>query len=189
MTKRSFAGWCAVWLIVTTAGVVGAQQPAYQSKPVTATATIEAIDKANRVVTLKGAGGNSVDVKAPDSMEGFNSLRVGDEVTATYYDAVVVYVRKPGEAAPASTGEASTTVRRKQLTPGSETRRERTFTVAIEAVDPKVPSVRVKGPQGRVLTMPVSDPKLVQNLKPGDTVDLTYYESLLVKVGRPAKKH
>jgi hypothetical protein len=180
MTGRSFAGWCAAFLILIAAGVVVAQQPADQSKPVTATATIEAIDKANRVVTLKGAGGNSVDVKAPDQMEGFNSLRVGDEVTATYYDAIVVYVRKPGETAPASTGEPSTT--------GSETRRERTFTVTIEAVDPKVPSVRVKGPQGRVLTMAVSDPKQLQNLKPGDTVDLTYYESLLVKVGRPARK-
>jgi hypothetical protein len=74
------------------------------------------------------------------------------------------------------------------LTPGSETRRERTLTVTIEAIDPKVPSVRVKGPQGRVLTMAVSDPKQLQTLEPGDTVDLTYYESLLVKVGRPARK-
>jgi hypothetical protein len=188
MTGRSFAGWCAGCLILAAASVVVAQQPAYQSKPVTATATIEAIDKANRVVTLKGAGGNSVDVTAPDQMEGFDSLRAGDEVTATYYDSIVVNVRKPGDTSPASTGEASTSIRRKQLTPGSETRRERTFTVTIEAVDPKAPSVRVKGPQGRVLTMAVSDPKQLQNLKPGDTVDLTYYESLLVRVGRPAKK-
>jgi hypothetical protein len=40
------------------------------------TRSIEAIDKANRVVTLKGPAGNSVDVKAPDQMEGFNSLKV-----------------------------------------------------------------------------------------------------------------
>jgi hypothetical protein len=39
-----------------------------------------------------------------------------------------------------------------------------------------------------VLTMAVSDPKQLQTLEPGDTVDLTYYESLLVKVGRPATK-
>ena len=185
MTGRSFAGWCAGCLILA-ASVVVAQQPAYQSKPVTATATIEAIDKANRVVTLKGPEGNSVDVKAPDQMEGFNSLKVGDQVTATYFNAVMLRARRPGD--PASTGEPATTVRRTERTPGSETRQERTFTVTVEAVDMKTPSLRVKGPQGRVVTMTVADPKQLQNLKAGDTVDVAYYESLLVKVGRPAKK-
>jgi hypothetical protein len=53
----------------------------------------------------------------------------------------------------------------------------------------KTPSVRVKGPLGRSLTLAVSDPKQLESLKAGDTVDLTYYESLLVKIGRPAKKN
>jgi hypothetical protein len=186
MTRRSFAGWPVVGLMLMATGLV-AQQPAYQSKPETVTATIEAIDKANRVVTLKGPEGNSVDVKAPDQMEGFDSLKVGDEVTATYFAAVMIRARKPGD--PASTGEPATTVRRTERTPGSETRQERTFTVTVEAVDMKAPSLRVKGPQGRVVTMAVADPKQLQNLKAGDTVDLTHYESLLVKVGRPAKKN
>jgi hypothetical protein len=185
MMRQSLAGWSVVGLMLMTTSLV-AQQPAYQSKPETVTATIEAIDKANRVVTLKGPEGNSFDVKAPDQMEGFNSLKVGDEVTANYFAAVMIRARKPGD--PASTGEPATTVRRTDRTPGSETRQERTFTVTVEAVDLKAPSLRVKGPQGRVVTMAVTDPKQLQNLKVGDTVDLTYYESLLVKVGRPAKK-
>jgi hypothetical protein len=185
MTRRSVQGWYGVGLILTTTSLL-AQQPALQSKPETITATIEAIDKASRVVTLKGPEGNSVDVKAPDQLEGFNSLRVGDEVTATYFAAVMIRARKPGD--PVATGEPATTVRRTERTPGSDTRQERTFTVTVEAVDAKAPSLRVKGPQGRVATMAVADPKQLQNLKVGDTVDLTYYESLLVKVGRPAKK-
>jgi hypothetical protein len=185
MTRRSLAGWYVVLMLMTTSLV--AQQPAYQSKPVTVTATIEAIDKANRLVTLRGPEGNSVDVKAPDQMEGFNSLKVGDQVTATYFAAVMIRARKAGD--PVSGGEPATTVRRTERTPGSETRQERTFTATVEAVDMKAPSLRVKGPQGRVLTVAVTDPKQLQNLKAGDTVDLTYYESLLVKVGRPANKH
>ena len=185
MTRRSFAGGYAVGLMLMTASAV-AQQPAYQSKPQTITSTIEAIDKANRIVTLKGPKGNSVDGKAPDQLEGFNTLKVGDEVTATYFDALMIRARKPGD--PAATGEPATTVRRTERTPGSDTRQERTFTVTVEAVDLKAPSLRVKGPQGRVVTMTVADPKQLQNLKAGDTVDLTYFESLLVKVGRPAKK-
>ena len=184
-TKCSVPGWYVVGLILMTTSVL-AQQPALQSKPETITATIEAIDKASRVVTLKGPEGNSVDVKASDQLEGFNSLRVGDEVTATYFAAVMIRARKPGD--PVATGEPATTVRRTERTPGSDTRQERTFTVTVEAVDTKAPSLRVKGPQGRVVTMAVADPKQLQNLKVGDTVDLTYYESLLVKVGRPAKK-
>jgi hypothetical protein len=185
MTRRSFTGWYGVGLMLLTTNLV-AEQPALQSKPVTVTATIEAIDKANRVVTLKGPEANSVDVKAPDQMEGFNSLKVGDEVTATYFAAVMIRARKPGD--PVSTGEPATTVRRTERTPGSDTRQERTFTVTVEAIDTKAPSLRVKGPQGRVVTMTVADPEQLQNLKAGDTVDLTYFESLLVKVGRPAKK-
>ena len=93
MTRRSFAGWYVVGLMLMTTGLV-AQQPVYQSKPETITATIEAIDKANRVVTLKGPKGSSVDFKAPDQLEGFNSLKVGDEVTATY-KAGILEVRYP----------------------------------------------------------------------------------------------
>ena len=114
------------------------------------------------------------------------NLKVGDEVTATYFAAVMLRARKPGD--PAATGEPATTVRRTERKPGSDTRQERTFTVTVEAVDMKAPSLRVKGPQGRVVTMTVADPKQLQNLEAGDTIDLTYFESLLVKVGRPAKK-
>jgi hypothetical protein len=159
------------------------QTPAAQAAPVTINATIEAIDKANRVVTLKGPKGNSIEVKAPEQMEGFNSLRVGDLVSATYFEAVAVQVRKPGDPAPSSDPE--TTVARKDRKPGSETRRQQTFRATVEAVDAAVPSVRVKGPQGRAVVLRLEDPKLLQNLKVGDSVDVTYFESLLVKVARP----
>jgi len=38
--------------------------------------------------------------------------------------------------------------------------------------------------RGRVETMMVRDPTQLQGVKVGDTIDVTYYESLLVKVGR-----
>ena len=91
------------------------QKPAPESTPVTRTATIEFIDKANRTVTLKGPAGNSVEIKAPEQMEGFNSLRVGDQVTATYFAAIAVNLRKPGDPAPAAA--PTTTTQRKDRTP------------------------------------------------------------------------
>jgi hypothetical protein len=164
-----------------------AQGGVVESKPVTLTATIEAIDKANRTVTLKGPKGNSVEVKASEQMEGFNRLKVGDQVSATYFEAVVVELRKPG--APASTGKPVTTVMRKDRKPRAEARREQTFTVTIQAIDTAAASVTVKGPQGRVMSLQVNDPKQLQAVKAGDTVDLTYVESLLINVAPPPRKN
>jgi hypothetical protein len=161
-----------------------AQEARSQSAPVTLTATIAAIDNATRTITLTGAGGTPVQVQAPDEMEGFNALRVGDVVTATYFEALAVSVRKPGSPAPPAPTDTTMT-QRKDRAPGSETRRQVSFTVTIEAIDQKAPSLTVKGPQGRVVTLSVRDATQLQNLKAGDSVDVTYYESLLVKVARP----
>ena len=176
---------CAALLTLQPVRGRAEQTPIPETKPVTVTATIEAIDKATRTVTLKRQNGTSLPIIAPDEMEGFNSLRVGDIVTATYFEALAVNVRKPGDPAPS--GSPSTVTRRKDRTPGSETRREQTFTVTIEAIDPKAPSVTVKGPQGRVASFLVRDPAQLQRVKVGDTVDVTYYESLLIKVARAPK--
>ena len=61
---------------------------------VTRTATMEAIDKANRTVTLKGSAGDG-QIKAPEQMEGFNNLRVGDQVTGNLFRR---YRRQPAQA-------------------------------------------------------------------------------------------
>jgi hypothetical protein len=175
---------CAAAFLATMAIHVGAQQAAYKSKPVTLNATIAAIDKTSRVVTLKGPTGN-FEVQASDEMQGFNSLKVGDQVKATYYEAMVLHAVKPG-AAP-SAYPPTTTVTRKDRAPGSVRRREQNFIVTIEEIDMKAPSVRVKGPQGRTRTFVLSDPKQFQGLKAGDTVEVTYYESLLVEVTRAPK--
>jgi hypothetical protein len=176
-------GVAIAMLLVLAAGA--SSQTIYESEPVTSTATIDAIDKATRVVTLKTATGALVDVTAPAEMEGFNSLKVGDQVSATYYEAVVVHLRKPGDPAPS--GTPTTIVRRKDRQPGSETMRQRTVRVTVDAVDAKAPSLTVKTPEGRARTLKVTNAALLQNIKVGDSLDATLHESLLVSVTRPRK--
>lgn len=183
MTIKSASAWLFL-LAVTTASLV-AQQATTESKPVTRTATVVAIDKANRIVTLRNAQEAKIAVRAPEQMEGFDSLKVGDQVSATYFEAVVVRVRKPGD--PAASPDPQTTVTRKERTAGSEIRREQTYTVTIESLNLTGRSVRVKRGQEPAMTLAVREPQLLQGLKVGDTVDVTYYESLFVKV-TPAKR-
>src|SRR6476660_673471 len=86
--KRTIVLACCASLLVLEASILARQVP--PSKTTTVTATIEAIDTATRVVTLKGSAGQLVEVTAPAELQGFNNLRVGDHVTATSFDADVV---------------------------------------------------------------------------------------------------
>ena len=185
MTRTVRFACCAALLSCHPLPAGAGQLPTGQSTPVTITATIEAIDQANRAVTLKGPKGNSVEIKVADQLQGFNTLKVGDQVTATYFEAFAVNVRKPGDPAPPA-GPA-TTIERKERAPDAQARKQQTFTVTIQAVDPKTPSLTVKGPQGRSVELKVSDAKRLENVKVGDTVDVTYFESLMVKVSRAPK--
>jgi Cu/Ag efflux protein CusF len=184
MIRASGAGACAVVLLA--AGVVlAAQKPIYESEAKTVTATIEAVDKASRVVTLKTEAGTRLHVTAPQEMEGFNSLRVGDLVSARYFEAVVVRVARPGSPAPSS--EPATRVTRKDRVPGSETFTERTLRATITAVGTDTPSLTLKAADGSEHTMAVTDAAQLKALKVGDALDVTFYESRLVSVERPKK--
>ena len=184
MTRVIGLLFCALIVAGRPAYTTAAQALSPEST-VTVTATIEAVDKENRIVRLKRKGADPVDVKAPADMQGFSSLRAGDQVTATYFAAYAVEVRKPGDTPPPAA--PVTTTQRKERTPGSETRMERTIRVTVEAIDPKAPSLTVKGPEGRVVVLGLRDANQLQNIKVGDSVDVRYFESLLVKMSRPAR--
>jgi hypothetical protein len=157
-------------------------QSASNAKPTTIVATVEAIDQANRTVMLKGPQGNVAEVYVDETHKGFDTLKVGDSIKATYYESVVVQVRKEGEPAP-TTGDKSA------ITPrpgggGTTVARQVIATVTIKAIDPAVPSVTVEDPKGRVFSMRVQDPKRLDGVKAGDTVDVTYTQALLLSLGK-----
>ena len=179
------AGFAASAAVLGLLATPVAAQKTIESTPVSITATIEKVDKATRVVTLKGPKGNIVDVKAPDDMQGFDTLKVGDAMNVSYYEALAVNIRKPGTPPPST--EARTTVTRKELTPGGKALREQTFTVKVDAVDVAASTVVVTGPRGNTVPLKVADTEYLKTLKAGDTVDITYYESLAISFAKPKK--
>ena len=185
MIRALRAGVCTVLLVLPAGIAVAGQKPIYESEAKTVTATIEAVDKTSRVVTLKTEAGTRLHVTAPQEMEGFNSLRVGDLVSARYFEAVVVRLARPGSPAPSS--EPTVRVTRKDRAPGSETLSERTVRATITAVSKAPPLLTGKTADGLEHTMAVTDPAQLNGLKVGDVLDVTLYESRLVSVERPKK--
>ena len=185
MIRALRAAACANLLVLAAGTAALAQKPIYESEAKTVTATIEAVDKASRVVTLKTEAGNRLHVTAPQEMEGFNSLRVGDLVSARYFEAVVVRLARPGSPAPSS--EPAVRVMRKDRAPGSETMTERTVRATITAISKTPPLLTGRTADGLEHTMAVTDPAQLNALAVGDVLDVTMYESRLVSVERPKK--
>ena len=57
-------------------------------------AHITAIDAPTRELTVTGPMGKSVKLQVPDDIEGFEDLKVGDEVNARYTEAFAISVQK-----------------------------------------------------------------------------------------------
>jgi len=170
----------ALFLALAGTAMLAAQerQPLSVTEAVTVKATIEAIDKDNRIITLKGPRGNVFNVKADESVKRFDELKVGDVVSATYSESSAVHIRKPGDPAP----DKERVIVRPQSKPGTSVEDVRTMTVTVEAIDRNAQSVTVKDETGTNHTYRVRDPKRLEGVNVGDKVDIYYTVALLLKV-------
>jgi Cu/Ag efflux protein CusF len=186
---RMMAACVAVSLGLAAAALAQAPAAATRGEAVLAavqvTATVTKIDHKTREVTLKAEDGEEYSFVADPAVANLAQVQKGDLVSATYTEAVA-YEKKGGkaDAAAAVAGGAAPLGAK----PAAAVAGKVTATVAITAIDTKVPSVTFKGPGGNTRTIKVKDPAKLQGVSVGDTVELTYSEALAVKVEAAAKK-
>jgi hypothetical protein len=145
------------------------------------TATIQAIDSTKRTVTLRDEMGNEDEFAVSQDMQRFNELKVGQKVDITYYESLVLQVLKPGEQGLGTT-EAAGLSRAKGGLPAATLGSQDTRTVTITSVDPSVPSVTVTTSDGRSVTRKIEDKSLLDRVKPGDKVDITFTRAMITSV-------
>jgi hypothetical protein len=162
-----------------------AQVKTLPGESVTATATVEAIETSTRTLTIKNDKGIYETMQVPAEVKRFDALKIGDRITVRYYDNVVVCLKKPGEAAVELLGQEALTPSPGKM-PGGTAAAQQTVTLTVTAIDPKVPSITVKGPNGYVYSRKVTDKKALAQLKVGDQLDVTWTAAVLVSV-EPAK--
>jgi hypothetical protein len=175
----------AAAMVVGTFAPLAAQTKTVTGEQSTITASVEAIDHGNRTVTLKGPKGNYVTIAVPPDVQRFDSIKVGDKLTATYYENLVLALQKPGSKPKDSAEEALT--RSTSTKPGVTASKQRTITAEITAIDMKVPSISFKGPNGWAYSSKVEDKDALSKVKVGDKVDITWTEALLVGFDAPKK--
>jgi hypothetical protein len=152
---------------------------------VTVTATVTAIDQKTRAVTVKTTDGKDYSFIAGDAVKNLAQVAVGDVITATYTEALLYEVKSGGRTGASTTmGTARAAGGEK---PAGMVGQETTVTVTITAIDTATPSVTFKGPAGNVRTIKVQQPEKLKGVKVGDTVDITYAESVAVSVEKGKK--
>ena len=148
--------------------------------------TVQAVDATARTVTIKGETGNVVTLDVPQSVVRLNEVKVGDVVTAVYYDQVTV-TRHAAGTPDADRLEPPVPSSTPGALPGGTVAQRRVTTVTITGWDPATRVVTFTGPGGAAYSRRLvedTDAALMTGLKVGDRVDITRTEAVRVAVER-----
>ncbi len=145
--------------------------------------TVEAIDVPHRLVTVRGASGDSLTVYVDESVKTFPQASVGDQVRVRYVESMAFQLRKAGDTIQGFEVTDEST-RPKPGHPSAAASKEIKTTVKIEAVDQGGSRVTFTGPRGR-RTAQIQDASMrdyASKLRPGDNVEVTYKEALALSL-------
>jgi hypothetical protein len=178
--------------IAQTRDVVVASQPgaAGVAQTVEFSASITAIDKASRTITLKGPKGDEVKVVAGPEVKNFDQLKVGDTVQAKYVESLVLELKKGGGLPVAKTEQAGAASAKPGEKPAAVGGRQVKVVGNVTKVDAASQTVTVKGPE-RTVDLKVRNPEQFKLIAVGDQIEATYTEAMAVAVTpavKPAQK-
>jgi hypothetical protein len=152
------------------------------------TATVKAIDKKNRVVTLKYPDGKEAKIKCGPEVRNFAQIQVGDDVRAEFVESVELYIADSPEKP-----DANETVGMQRAPLGAKPSvkavESAEVKATVEAIDYKTREVTLRGPEGKLQKLTVGPAaKRFNEVKPGDTVVARLTKAVSIEVSTPAKK-
>lgn len=150
------------------------------------TAKVKAIDKKQRIVTLKFPDGKITKIKCGPEVRNFPQIRIGDDVTAKFLESTELFVT--GEEKP--TTERSTDVKRAPLgsKPGFAAVDSIEVKASVEAINYQTRDVILKGPEGKILKIKAGpEVKRLNEVHKGDTVVARLTRAVSIQVTTPDK--
>ena len=134
----------------------GSTEPgAIAVETVQVTATVKAVDRRNRTVTLAGQNGKRVTYKVGKEAVNFDQIKVGDRVRVTATETLAVFLRPQGT--PASVGEgAAVALAPKGAMPGGIVATTTEVTARVVSVDAASHHVTLQLPDGSKRTVSVN---------------------------------
>lgn len=149
---------------------------------VSVTAKVKTIDYATRFVTLQDQQGHEVSFVVDNSVRRLNEVMPGDNVKAQYRADLIAELRPP------TPEEAATPIAAVELagrtpqgsTPAAGVAQGLRVVTTVAAVDVPNMLVTLRGPMGDLAVVKGRKPENIKRLKVGDTVVITYVESVAI---------
>lgn len=163
-------------------------KPAMRENLVQKTATVESIDQASRLVTLRGEDGIATTVLVSEDVRNLPQVKEGDQVVVSYYEAIAAEVKKPGEGVQGVEADVSTVRADPGEMPAGGAGVLLRTTVTIDSVDKQMNTVTFMNAAGQLRTLAVQSSEgreFIKGLKKGDQVEVAYTEAVAVEV-KPA---
>ena len=153
----------------------------------TATLTVMSIDPTSRIVLLKRANGQQLEVTVSAVVKNFDQIKVGDNVISHHTQALVLElikggsgVRERGESADAGSANAGEK-------PGAYEAKKISFVANVQKVDVKKHIVTLRGVKNTVL-LKINDPEQLKLIKKGDQIEGIYSEAVSISVEAAPEK-
>jgi hypothetical protein len=170
-------------LFVSLSAAPTAQDPVASTRDVLRlVARVERVDRLGRTLTLRAENGLVHTVYVDQQLTLFDELKSGDTVRIRIAESIVVAVRPHGK--PSAIADTTAAAKEAGGKEGTDVLQQLKATVTIESVDMRTQMVVYKDGNKRTVARYVLDPRLLQGLKRGDVVEVTYTRARAIELER-----
>lgn len=168
--------------VAETAVVATEPGAAEAVQTVRTTASVVGIIPDTRTVSLKRTDGKIVEIHAGEEVKNFDKIRIGDNVTAEYTQALSLELKKGGSGIRERSEVMDMTSAPIGSPPAGAIGRQVAVLANVVAVDKKDKLVTLRGPDGTLVDLKVSDKDQLNRVKQGDQVQARYTEAIAIAV-------
>ena len=177
----------AIAIALLAASVLGmpiqSQEPRSSVRQyVTVAGTVERTDPFSRALTLQTSAGETQTIYVAPEIKLFGELKRGDRITAYLTESVIVAVR-PG-LKPSVPVDTTASASSRDPSGRGEVLQQLKAAVTVETVDLSTHVIVYKTADSRKVIRTVVDPRLLDGLRAGDVIEITYTRERAIDLQR-----
>ncbi|MFI5370179.1 MAG: hypothetical protein ACHQ52_01385 [Candidatus Eisenbacteria bacterium] len=172
--------------VKTSSGTKNGKPYLQASQKISGEATVLAVNKSTRELTLRSADGDTTKIKCGPDIKNFAQIAKGDGVKVVYTESLMITVEPPGTAGTST--ETSTAAAKPGEHPHGSVTQKTTVKASIAAIDKAAGTATLQMADGTQHVVTPRNPANLDKVKVGDMVVITYTEGLAASVEKPAAK-